>query len=129
MFPTKSCKCLLGGSHSTVPVNSINSPVLSNLDVWGKPYKKFNGIKQTSFVHKKYKKQCLYETNLLPLMYLQPRKKTHTHNLIDLNQCKMNNECFCGQTEKYQRISCLIDFSNPPLGLVHFQHKGCQIRI
>lgn len=42
MFPTKSCRCLLGGSHSTVPVSSINSPVLSNLEVCGRPcYKKW----------------------------------------------------------------------------------------
>ena len=39
MFPTKSCRCLLGGSHSTVPETSINSPVLSSLEVWGKPCK------------------------------------------------------------------------------------------
>ena len=128
MFPTKSCRCLLGGSHSTVPVNSINSPVLSNLDVWGKPYKKLMKLNKPllyirSIRNNAYMKQICYLSRICNL------EKKHTHNLSDLNQCKMNNEYFCGQTEKHQRINCLMGFSNPPLALVHFQHKGCQIRI
>lgn len=37
MFPTKSYRCLLGNSHSTVPDKSSRSSWVRSLEVWGRP--------------------------------------------------------------------------------------------
>lgn len=50
MFPTKSYRCLLGNSHSTVPVNSSRSSWVRSLEVWGRPCmtEKFIGVLRNS---------------------------------------------------------------------------------